>query len=266
MSSILPWFRSTLAVGSLALLGATAAQAEAVSFFVPYEGGGNVSVFDAPAGTGGWVGSIVQSPDPAVTSPLSLVSVVLFTVDELSKTLSGTFEFTTTDLLSTLFGELSGSFVEDDILTAGGQFSIDYTVQGGTGQFSRATGFGLARQARRHDGEARARRAARRDQPIARHGGERRGRLDRRRRDHQGRRTGRGFDHLDGADLQADRRQMRVGGRAGGQRRRILGPRAGKAEGRQRKGEDRSAGGITHPPAPPRARSENHDCRTRRSW
>jgi hypothetical protein len=144
MSSILPWFRNALAVGSLALLGATAAQAEAVSFFVPYEGGGNVSVFDAAAGTGGWVGSIVQSPDPAVTSPLSLVSVVLFTVDELSKTLSGTFEFTTTDLLSTLFGELSGSFVEEDILTAGGQFSIDYTVQGGTGQFSRATGFGLA--------------------------------------------------------------------------------------------------------------------------
>ena len=144
MSSTFPWLRRTLAVTSLALAGATAAQAEAVSYFVPYEGSGNVSVFDAAAGTGGWVGSIVQSPDPAVASPLSLVSVVLFTVDELTKTLTGTFEFSTTDLLSTLFGELSGAFVEDDILTGGGQFSIDYTVQGGTGLFSRATGFGLA--------------------------------------------------------------------------------------------------------------------------
>ena len=144
MSAILPRLRRALAGSALALLGATAAQAEALSYFVPYEGGGNVSVFDAVAGTGGWVGSIVQSPDPAVASPLSLVSVVLFTVDELSNTLSGTFEFSTTDLLSTLFGELSGSFVEDDILSNGGQFSIDYTVLGGSGMFSRATGFGLA--------------------------------------------------------------------------------------------------------------------------
>lgn len=144
MSSILPWLRRTLAGSALVLLGATAAQAEAVSYFVPYEGGGNVSVFDAAAGTGGWVGSIVQSPDPAVATPLELVSVVLFTVDEASNTLRGTFEFTSTDLLNTLFGELSGSFVDGDILSNGGQFSIDYTVLGGTGLFSRAIGFGLA--------------------------------------------------------------------------------------------------------------------------
>ena len=144
MSTVLPWLRQALASTSLLLLCATAAQAEATSYFVPYEGSGNVSVFDAAAGTGGWVGSIVQSPDPAVAAPLSLVSVVLFTVDELSKTLSGTFEFSTTDLLSTLFGELSGSYLEDDILADGGQFSIDYTVRGGSGLFSRATGFGLA--------------------------------------------------------------------------------------------------------------------------
>ena len=144
MNTVLPWLRHALAATSLLVLGATAAQAEATTYFVPYEGGGNVSVFDAAAGTGGWVGSIVQSPDPAVASPLSLVSVVLFTVDELTKTLSGTFEFSTTDLLSSLFGDLSGTFAEDDILGGGGQFSIDYTVQGGTGMFSRATGFGLA--------------------------------------------------------------------------------------------------------------------------
>jgi hypothetical protein len=144
MSSILLWLRRTLAGGALVVLGATAARAEAVSYFVPYEGSGNVSVFDAAAGTGGWVGSIVQSPDPAVSTPLELVSVVLFTVDESNNTMRGTFEFTSTDLLNTLFGELSGSFIDDDILSNGGQFSIDYTVLGGTGLFSRAIGFGLA--------------------------------------------------------------------------------------------------------------------------
>lgn len=144
MNTALPWLRQALAATSLVVFGATAAQAETTSYFVPYEGGGNVSVFDAAAGTGGWVGSIVQSPDPAVASPLSLVSVVLFKVDELTKTLSGTFEFSTTDLLSTLFGDLTGTYAEDGILGGGGQFSIDYTVLGGTGLFSRATGFGLA--------------------------------------------------------------------------------------------------------------------------
>jgi hypothetical protein len=144
MNTALPWLRQALATTSLLVLGATAAQAEATTYFVPYEGGGNLSVFDAAAGTGGWVGSIVQSPDPAVMSPLSLVSVVLLKVDALTKTLSGSFEFSTTDLLSTLFGDLSGTYAEDDILGGGGQFSIDYTVLGGSGLFSRATGFGLA--------------------------------------------------------------------------------------------------------------------------
>lgn len=126
-------------------LFSAAASATPVQYFVPYLGQGNVSVFDAAAGTGGWVGSIDEVPDPAnLNPPLSLVSVVLFTLDRAALTLRGTFEFTTTDLLSTLYGEMTGSFLDADILTQGGQFSLDYQINGGTGQFARANGFGLA--------------------------------------------------------------------------------------------------------------------------
>lgn len=127
-----------------ALVASTPAQAAPMSFFVPYTGQGNVVVFDAAAGTGGWVGSIDEFPDPSVSDPLSLVSVVLFTVDEASHTLSGNFEFTSTDLLDTLFGTLSGSYFEDDILTSGGQFAVDYQLLGGSGRFAGASGFGLS--------------------------------------------------------------------------------------------------------------------------
>ena len=121
------------------------ATAAPVDYFVPYGGQGNLSVFDASAGTGGWVGSIDEVLDPANPGPpLSLVSVVLFTLDRTAQTLMGTFEFTTTDLLSTLYGELTGSFLDSDILTQGGQFSIDYRINGGSGQFAGANGFGLA--------------------------------------------------------------------------------------------------------------------------
>jgi hypothetical protein len=144
MTTSFPWLRRTLAVLSLALLGASAAQAEAVTYFVPFGGQGNVSVFDASAGTGGWVGSLDQTPDPLVAAPLSFVSVVLFTADQLAQTLTGTFAFTTTDLQNTLFGELTGSYAEIDILNSGGQFSVNYNVLGGTGLFARATGFGLS--------------------------------------------------------------------------------------------------------------------------
>ena len=122
-----------------------AAQADPVTLFVPFGGAGNLSVFDAAAGTGGWVGSIEQSDFPAVPSPLSLVSVVLFTLDATTQTLSGSFEFTNAaDLASSLFGEVTGSYLDADILTSGGQFSIDYTILGGTGAFTGASGFGLS--------------------------------------------------------------------------------------------------------------------------
>jgi hypothetical protein len=136
--------RRVLAGLSLALPLAVAlpAAADPVSYFVPFNGQGNVSVFDATSG--GWVGSIDQTPPPDVLDPLSLISVVLFQLDAATQTLSGSFEFTTTDLASTLYGTLSGSFFDADILTGGGQFSIDYSILGGSGAFGGASGFGLS--------------------------------------------------------------------------------------------------------------------------
>ena len=128
----------------LALLGPTVALAAPTSYFLPYLGQGNVSVFDATAGTGGWVGSIDEVPVPSNSQPLSLVSVVLFTLDRATHTLTGSFQFTTTDLLNTLTGDLIGSYVNDDILNLGGQFSLDYRILAGAGLFEGANGFGLA--------------------------------------------------------------------------------------------------------------------------
>ena len=145
MHTIFSALRRAAAACTLAgLLLPLAAQAEPVTFFVPFGGTGNVSVFDADAGTGGWVGQIDQTPEPGVAEPLSLVSVVLFTLDRAAGTLDGTFELTTTDLASTLFGRLVGSFFDAGILASGGQFSLDYQVLGGSGRFAGASGFGLS--------------------------------------------------------------------------------------------------------------------------
>ena len=122
-----------------------AAMANPVTLFVPFEGAGNVLVIDAVAGVGAWTGNVDQSAFPAVPTPLSLVSVVFFRLDATTQTLAGIFEFTSAaDLASTLFGQVSGSYFDLNILDTGGQFSIDYTILGGTGAFSGATGYGLS--------------------------------------------------------------------------------------------------------------------------
>jgi hypothetical protein len=113
---------------------------------VPFNGAGNLVVFDAAAGSGGWVGAITQfsAPDAPVADPLSLVSVVLFNFDTVARTLSGSFEFTTTDLAGSLIGTLSGSFVEPDVFTSGGQLSLDYQIQSATGVLAGWSGYGLS--------------------------------------------------------------------------------------------------------------------------
>jgi len=144
MNHALTTARRLLAAAAFCLLPALT-QAGPVTLFVPYAGAGNLSVFDPVASTGGWTGSLDQSPFPAVSAPLSLVSVVYFRLDTLTQTLSGSFEFTTAaDLASSVFGKLTGSYLDADILRNGGQFSIDYTIVGGIGAFSGATGYGLS--------------------------------------------------------------------------------------------------------------------------
>lgn len=147
MSAFSPYrFNAWLLAGLVALSGLAplAAQAAAEPLFVPFEGAGNLVVFDATTGSGGWVGSIDQVAPPVVPEPLSLVSVVLFNYDAMTQLLTGTFEFTTTDLMSTLFGTLTGNTFDADILGSGGQFAIDYLITGGTGAFADANGFGLS--------------------------------------------------------------------------------------------------------------------------
>lgn len=140
--SLLAAASATAVAATLALAAAAPAHAGPIAVAAFTSGSGNVAVFDAAAGTGGWVGSLEGFSDPFTGLPVSLVSVVLFTLDNASDTFSGSFEFTTTDLGSTFFGSLSGD-ADDDVLNVGGQFRIDYEVLGGTGVFGAASGFGL---------------------------------------------------------------------------------------------------------------------------
>ena len=111
-----------------------------------FSGEGNVSVFDAMSG--GWVGSITEFIDPndPPRTPLSFVSVVTFTFDASMNKLLGNFEFTTaSDLSSSLFGTLMGSFTDPaSTLASGGQLGLDYSINGGTGAYSNYRGFGLS--------------------------------------------------------------------------------------------------------------------------
>ncbi len=138
--------RATVAGACLLSLGlGSAAHAAAVD--IPFEGAGNVVVFDPLAGTGGWVGSIDEVLAPGASGPArSFVSVVTFTFDALANALNGQFEFTNAlDLSSTVFGTVAGAFTNPlDVLAVGGQWALDYTVAGGTGDLAGARGFGLS--------------------------------------------------------------------------------------------------------------------------
>lgn len=139
-----PGLRATLCA-LLAWLACLAPAAQAALLFAPVAGSGNAVVFDAATGDGGWVGSLVQDPDPAVADPLQLASVVLFRIDPLTRLLSGQFSFTrSTDLGATLFGQVTGTTSDGDVFTEGGQYALDYTIEGGTGDFAGAVGVGLS--------------------------------------------------------------------------------------------------------------------------
>ncbi len=139
-----PFKRAALA-GACLLVFSLHGAAQAAQVDIPFEGAGNVVVFDPLAGTGGWVGSIDEVLDPGEMGPArSFVSVVTFTFDAMLNALSGNFEFTDAlDLSNTLFGTVTGTLLSGS-LTPGGQLALDYSVAGGTGGFSRTTGFGLS--------------------------------------------------------------------------------------------------------------------------
>lgn len=139
------WRGLALGAGLVCSVLAPSTPALAALQFSPYSGQGNVSVFDAAAGTGGWVGSIQGLVHPLSGDPFDLVSVVLFSVDGSNQTIGGQFEWTGAfDLGSSLFGRLTGTVSDPDILLLGGQFALDYLFDGGTGVFTGASGFGLA--------------------------------------------------------------------------------------------------------------------------
>jgi hypothetical protein len=128
----------------LALLAAPAAQAGPL-VFAPFAGTGNLVVFDPLTGEGGWTGTVAPIPVPGEPVVPEFVSVVSFQYDALTMLLAGQFTLTrAADLGATLFGTLSGSSTLATILDTGGQFAIDYTITGGTGDFFAASGYGLS--------------------------------------------------------------------------------------------------------------------------
>lgn len=119
-------------------------QAAPMPVFAPFGGSGNLSVFDAAAGTGGWAGSVDGYLSPEDGSVLPLVALATFTLDPVSGLLSGELALHTADLTSTLFASLSGSVSTPDILTMGGQFALDQVFTGGSGLWAGVSGYALS--------------------------------------------------------------------------------------------------------------------------
>ena len=134
--------RALLTTGCLLTLAAGPhAQAGDLSNFV-FEGRGNVLVFDAAAGSGGWNGEITGVTDAA----LSFAVLVTFDYDAAQNHLLGIFEFTkANDLASSISGSVMGGFTgASGSLAGGGQLELDYQVLGGTGLYAGSSGFGLS--------------------------------------------------------------------------------------------------------------------------
>ena len=142
MNRLLAHARPLLLAAALALpaLLPSLAQATPTTYDAFLEGSG-ITVHDAGTGAGAWSGTLIDSPFPLPTQPLSLLTVVNFSFDSLNNALSGDFEFTAAaDFGSTLSGWVTGSFLSGDF-DSGGQLALDYNIQNGSGQFLRASGF-----------------------------------------------------------------------------------------------------------------------------
>ena len=142
MNRLLARARQLLLGAVIALPGLlpTLAHATPTTYDAFLEGTG-ITVYNPSTGDGAWSGTLVDSPFPVPTLPLSLLTVVNFSFDSMSNLLTGDFEFTSAaDFGSTLTGRVTGSFLFGDFET-GGQLALDYDIQSGTGQFPRATGF-----------------------------------------------------------------------------------------------------------------------------
>lgn len=120
-----------------------AVQASPVTYDAFLEGSG-ITVYNATSagmGAGAWSGTLADSPFPAPSHPLPLLSVVGFTFDSVNNLLSGEFEFTSAlDFSSTILGLLSGSFQSGDF-DLGGQLFLNYDIRSGTGSFDGANGY-----------------------------------------------------------------------------------------------------------------------------
>ncbi|MBN8511080.1 MAG: hypothetical protein J0L57_21025 [Burkholderiales bacterium] len=134
-----------LAAACVLGLGLTAAQAHPLAD-LPFAGQGNLLVFDAATGSGGWNGEIRAVSDPATPPALSFAVLVTFDYDATANRLHGRFEFTQADdLASSVFGRVRGGFTDAaGSLDAGGQLALDYDVRGGTGRYAGTSGFALS--------------------------------------------------------------------------------------------------------------------------
>jgi hypothetical protein len=126
-------------------LAAPPAQAASLPNFV-FDGRGNLLVFDAASGSGGWNGEISEFAVPALPAPLSFAVLVTFDYDVVLNRLLGSFEFTQADdLSSSIFGNVAGGVTAAaGSLAGGGQLALDYQVMGGTGRYAGLSGFGLS--------------------------------------------------------------------------------------------------------------------------
>jgi len=133
------------AVACMLCLAEPPAQAASLPNFV-FDGRGNLLVFDAASGSGGWNGEISEFADPALSAPLSFAVLVTFDYDVVLNRLLGSFEFTQADdLSSSIFGNVAGGVTAAaGSLAGGGQLALEYQVMGGTGRYAGLSGFGLS--------------------------------------------------------------------------------------------------------------------------